>query len=125
LREERQERAGARARFRRGCALFESPLLEWQDRRHGYGEVRFSALGQIEGRVFFVSFTHRADAIRIIVPKSDHARNQKVSSVSRTRRPERHPLIGPELTKPPKARSSAMLAKIGRECRPIANGGER
>jgi uncharacterized protein len=46
--------------------LFEGARLEWEDRRKDYGEIRFSTLGEIEGSVFFVTYTRRGEAIRII-----------------------------------------------------------
>jgi len=46
--------------------LFDGPTLEWEDRRKDYGEIRINTLGEIEGRVFFVSITRREQAVRII-----------------------------------------------------------
>jgi uncharacterized DUF497 family protein len=47
-------------------ALFGGPRIEWEDRRQDYGETRISALGEIEGRVFFAAFTRRGETVRII-----------------------------------------------------------
>jgi uncharacterized protein len=52
--------------FAAAVQLFDSPRLEWDDRRKEYGETRFCALGEIDGRIFFAAFTRRGDAIRII-----------------------------------------------------------
>ena len=52
--------------FAAAARLFEGPRLEWKDDRRDYGEVRICTLGEIEGRVFFVSFTNRGQSIRII-----------------------------------------------------------
>ncbi|HEY0282174.1 MAG TPA: BrnT family toxin [Rhizomicrobium sp.] len=52
--------------FAEATPLFDGPRLEWEDRRKDYGEVRFNTLGEIEGRVFFVTFTRREEAVRII-----------------------------------------------------------
>jgi hypothetical protein len=52
--------------FAEAAPLFNGPRLEWEDRRKDYGEVRFNTLGEIEGRVFFVTFTRREEAVRII-----------------------------------------------------------
>lgn len=41
--------------FRHMPALFDGPTLEAVDDRHHYRETRFNALGEIEGRVFFVT----------------------------------------------------------------------
>ncbi|HEX5280219.1 MAG TPA: BrnT family toxin [Micropepsaceae bacterium] len=52
--------------FAAAAQLFDSAILEWEDRRREYGETRFCALGEIGKRVFFVAFTRRKDSIRII-----------------------------------------------------------
>jgi uncharacterized DUF497 family protein len=52
--------------FGMASRLFEGPRLEWEDRRHDYGEIRINALGDIQGRVFFVSYTKRAEVVRVI-----------------------------------------------------------
>jgi uncharacterized protein len=52
--------------FEAASRLFDGPRLEWEDRRKDYGEARLGTLGEIEGRVFFASFTRRQDAVRII-----------------------------------------------------------
>ena len=38
----------------------------WPDTRHAYGEVRYSALGLLGERVYFIAFMDRADCRRII-----------------------------------------------------------
>jgi uncharacterized protein len=40
--------------------------VEWLDEGHGDGEQRFALLGMAEGRLLFVAYTMRGDAIRII-----------------------------------------------------------
>jgi uncharacterized protein len=57
--------------------LFDGMRLEWEDRRHDYGEIRINTLGEIEGRVFFASFTRRRDAIRIISFRKANARETR------------------------------------------------
>lgn len=52
--------------FPAAARLFDSATLEWEDKRREYGETRFCALGEIDKRVFFVAFTRRKDAIRVI-----------------------------------------------------------
>ena len=47
-------------------ALFGRERIEWCDIRQRYGEVRINALGEIEGRVFFVTYTVRQGRFRII-----------------------------------------------------------
>jgi uncharacterized protein len=52
--------------FADAALLFDGPRLEWKDRRKDYGEIWINTLGEIEGRIFFVAFTRRGEAIRII-----------------------------------------------------------
>jgi uncharacterized protein len=52
--------------FAAAVRLFDSVRLEWEDRRKDYGEIRINTLGEIEGRVFFITFTRRGEATRII-----------------------------------------------------------
>jgi len=46
--------------------IFVGPVLEAEDRRHDYGEVRMRALGAFEGIVLLVVYTDRDGARRII-----------------------------------------------------------
>jgi len=63
--------------FAAAIRLFDNPRLEWEDRRKNYGEVRFNTLGKIEGRVFFVTYTWREEAIRIISFRKANARETR------------------------------------------------
>jgi uncharacterized DUF497 family protein len=44
--------------------MFDGVRLEWEDRRKDYGEIRIDTPDEIEGRIFFATFTQRG--IRII-----------------------------------------------------------
>ena len=47
--------------------VFGDPFaLEWRDDREDYGEDRYVLLGMVDGRVLYVAYTMRGDAIRII-----------------------------------------------------------
>jgi hypothetical protein len=47
--------------------VFADPFaLEWRDDREDYGEDRYVLLGMVDGRVLYVAYTMRGDAIRII-----------------------------------------------------------
>ena len=50
--------------------IFDSPLLEQNDERRDYGEVRTIAVGQVEDRVLVVIYTKRGDNRRIISARS-------------------------------------------------------
>lgn len=52
--------------FEFATAIFDGPVVEEEDRRHNYGEQRFTAIGQIEGRFFLVVYTRRGERRRII-----------------------------------------------------------
>jgi uncharacterized DUF497 family protein len=66
-----------RLSFAEASRLFDRPRLEWEDKREDYGEVRINTLGEIEGRVFFVAFTRRDEAVRIISFRKANAREAK------------------------------------------------
>jgi uncharacterized DUF497 family protein len=63
--------------FRRMTALFDGPTTETVDDRQDYRETRVNALGEIEGRVFFVTYTWRGPNRRIISPRKANARERK------------------------------------------------
>jgi len=63
--------------FAAAALLFDRPRLEWEDRRKDYGEIRFSTLGEIEGRTFCASFTRRGEAIRVISFRKANARETR------------------------------------------------
>ena len=46
--------------------------LERVDRRHDYGEERRQTIGEVDGRIFFVAFTQRGNAVRIISARRAH-----------------------------------------------------
>jgi uncharacterized protein len=62
--------------FRRMTELFDGPPLEAVDGRQEYGETRFNSLGEIEGRVFFVTYTWRGVNRRIISARKANDREQ-------------------------------------------------
>jgi uncharacterized protein len=47
--------------------VFKDPFaLEWEDEGQDEGEQRYVILGMVEGRMVFVAYTMRGEAIRII-----------------------------------------------------------
>ena len=46
-----------------------------RDSRFDYGEDRFHVLGRIDERVFFVTYTLRAEVIRIVLLRKAHQRD--------------------------------------------------
>jgi uncharacterized protein len=62
--------------FRRMTALFDGPTNETVDDRTDYGETRINALGEIDGRVYFVAYTWRGANRRIISARKANDREQ-------------------------------------------------
>jgi hypothetical protein len=52
--------------FQTAARVFLDPYLIEFDDRDAEGELRFSAIGMVDGRVLFVNYTIRGDVIRII-----------------------------------------------------------
>jgi len=52
--------------FRTAAKVFLDPYLIEFDDRHAGGELRFNAIGLVEGRMLFVTYTIRGDVVRII-----------------------------------------------------------
>lgn len=52
--------------------------IEWLDGREDYGEERYVILGMVEGRLLYVAYTMRGEAIRIISARGaePHERRQ-------------------------------------------------
>ena len=63
--------------FAGAIRLFDSVRLEWMDRRKDYGENRTNTLGEIEGEVYFATFTRRGETIRIISFRKADARESR------------------------------------------------
>lgn len=52
---------------------FENAVIK-QDTRQDYGEIRYQALGLIYNRVYFIAFSIRGDAIRVISLRKANSR---------------------------------------------------
>ena len=55
-----------RVDFADAARVFEGRVRVREERRRDYGEDRFSAVGEADGRLFYVVYTRRDDTIRII-----------------------------------------------------------
>ena len=52
--------------FEVACQVFQDPkYLVTEDEKHSKNEPRYFAIGEVEGEVLTVRFTHRKDVIRI------------------------------------------------------------
>ena len=50
-----------------GCdAVFDSPVVAWDDDRKAYGELRINLLGFLNGVVVHLTYTERGDDLHII-----------------------------------------------------------
>jgi len=75
--------------FRYVSAVFLDPhRIERIDDRKDYGEERRQTIGEIDSRVFFVAFTFRGQAIRIISARRAHDNEERAyrASAAATRR---------------------------------------
>ena len=61
---------------------WESAFIQKDERRH-YGEVRFKALGFIDGRIHSLVFTRRNGIIRVIGLRKANARERKAYEKNR------------------------------------------
>jgi hypothetical protein len=50
-----------------GCeAMFDGPVVSWEDVREAYGEARINALGFLGGIVVHMTYTERGDDLHVI-----------------------------------------------------------
>lgn len=50
-----------------GCeAVFDFPVVSWDDDREAYGELRINLLGWLDGRVVHMTYTERGDDLHVI-----------------------------------------------------------
>jgi len=52
--------------FKTAAKVFLDPYVIELDDRDAAGEVRFNAIGLVDGRMLFVTYTMRSDVVRII-----------------------------------------------------------
>lgn len=55
-------------------AFFDPARQISQDTRHSYGEDRYQLMGMVEGRLFMVVYTPRAQSLRIISARKANTR---------------------------------------------------
>ena len=63
--------------FERASAFEFERAFIWRDDRRDYGEVRYCALGIIEGRLHALVFTETVDGVRVISLRKANAREVK------------------------------------------------
>ncbi|MCL2876621.1 MAG: BrnT family toxin [Betaproteobacteria bacterium] len=50
-----------------GCdAVFDGPMVSWEDVRESYGEQRINALGFLNGSVVHITYTERGENLHVI-----------------------------------------------------------
>lgn len=52
--------------FRNATSIFDGPLVTVEDTRENYGELRYVALGLLQGIVVSLVYAERSDQVRII-----------------------------------------------------------
>ena len=72
--------------FVAAARVFDGPILEVEDRRRDYGEMRFLALGEVAGQVIHVVYTWRGRRRRIISARraSRDERQRYYASIQRS-----------------------------------------
>jgi len=76
--------------FRTAAKVFLDPLVIEFDDLDAIGELRFNAIGLVEGRMLFVTYTIRGDVVRIVSARG--ASHMKKGSITRFRlNPKRPP----------------------------------
>ncbi|PMS37812.1 hypothetical protein B0G57_11011 [Trinickia symbiotica] len=70
-------------REKHGVSLAMAGSLDWEsalirrDTRSEYSEARYQALGMLDDRLYFVAFTVRGDAIRVISMRKANKREER------------------------------------------------
>ncbi len=47
-------------------AVFDHPVVTWDDEREDYGELRINLLGWLDGLVVYLTYTERGEAMHVI-----------------------------------------------------------
>jgi uncharacterized protein len=53
-------------RFDGADAVFDHPVMAWEDDREDYGEQRINLLGWLNGRIVHLTYTERGKAMHVI-----------------------------------------------------------
>lgn len=67
--------------------VFSRPVVIAPDARHDYGEPRYKALGELDGVVVYIAFTHRGDAVRIISMRPANRKEREAYAKAHQKRP--------------------------------------
>ena len=66
--------------FEYAAEVFDSDFIEWEDRRRDWGEPRFIAVGELDGRILALVWTPRTDRRRIISARpASHQEREKLN----------------------------------------------
>lgn len=60
-----------------GALIFEGPIVTAEDRRHDYGERRFTAVGMADDLFLVVVYAWRGEAIRLISTRKGGRRDRR------------------------------------------------
>ncbi len=65
--------------FEKAVLVFlDADIIIFEDTRKDYGEQRFIALGQAEGRLLYVVYTRRGEYLRIISARKANKKEQRL-----------------------------------------------
>jgi uncharacterized protein len=66
-RQARSEHCQARIELREGSdAVFDSPVVAWNDDREAYGELRINLLGWLNSQLVHMTYTERGEDMHVI-----------------------------------------------------------
>ena len=74
---ERANRTKHGVDFRTAAKVFLDPYVIEFDDRGARGELRFGAIGLVDGRMLFVTYTMRGDVVRIISARGAEAHEKR------------------------------------------------
>ncbi len=63
--------------FEDAVLVFQGETVNVLDDRYDYGEVRYTAFGELMGRAVVIAYTHRENRIRIISMRKANEREKK------------------------------------------------
>ena len=63
--------------FRTAARIFLDPYMIEFDDRDAAGELRFNAIGLVDGRMLFVTYTTRGDIVRIVSARGAEAHEKR------------------------------------------------
>lgn len=73
--------------FEDAKTVFSRPVVITPDARRDYGELRYKALGELDGVIVYIAFTPRGDAVRIISMRPANRKEREAYAEVHQKRP--------------------------------------